>query len=260
MPGRLFITRQIIDCDGSVVFRPVSGGTINTQGSLVAPRSSYSAPAENLDAARATLSWSRYFVEVAALLKNDAIVLLIALIAIGIEESSPMKFDPYAGTYFGLWNTIFELCSAYGGVGLSLGYPNTFPSLSGRFQPFSKFVVILVMWYGYTMGLYPTSNTAFVLSPVLLGQPCVLSSGLTALVISGASPAADSTAVALTQLEAVLPSHGGNVDAQREGDAAQRQAVSISNRHQPESKKGIDSESEVPPSRASASGVELAPA
>jgi hypothetical protein len=130
------------------------------------------------------MSWLRYLTEVATVFQSDAMILLIALIAIGVAESPRMRADAAVGGYFGLFHVLFELCSAYGSVGLSLGYPNTVTSLSAQFSTFSKTVMVLVMVYGYVSGLYPASDAAFVISPALLGQPLMFSSDLNALAVA----------------------------------------------------------------------------
>jgi Trk-type K+ transport system membrane component len=48
---------------------------------------------------------------------------------------------------------VFELVSAYGCVGLSIGLPNKNYSTSGAFHPLSKLVLILVMIRGRHRGL-----------------------------------------------------------------------------------------------------------
>jgi len=48
---------------------------------------------------------------------------------------------------------LFECVSAYGCVGLSLGYGNYFCALSVVFHPFSKFCVIILMIMGKHRGL-----------------------------------------------------------------------------------------------------------
>ena len=56
-------------------------------------------------------------------------------------------------TWFNIFNIIFELVSAYGTVGLSLGVPYDNFSLSGSFSTLSKLVVIVVMLRGRHRGL-----------------------------------------------------------------------------------------------------------
>ena len=56
-------------------------------------------------------------------------------------------------TWFTIFNVIFELVSAYGTVGLSLGVPYDNYSFSGSFKVLSKLVVIVVMLRGRHRGL-----------------------------------------------------------------------------------------------------------
>jgi hypothetical protein len=43
---------------------------------------------------------------------------------------------------------LFECISAYGTVGLSLGYPHTLTSFSAKFSNFSKLMVVVIMVLG----------------------------------------------------------------------------------------------------------------
>ncbi|KAF2403041.1 hypothetical protein EJ06DRAFT_454849, partial [Trichodelitschia bisporula] len=58
--------------------------------------------------------------------------------------------DDYAFTTFSL---LFEIVSAYGTVGLSLGYPNTNTSFSAQLKPLSKLIIIAMMLRGRHRGL-----------------------------------------------------------------------------------------------------------
>jgi len=49
--------------------------------------------------------------------------------------------------------TVFELVSAYGSIGLSIGLPNANYSACGAFHPLSKVIVCLVMIRGRQRGL-----------------------------------------------------------------------------------------------------------
>lgn len=57
------------------------------------------------------------------------------------------------GPAYSVWGVIFEVASAVGTVGLSLGYPGTVTSLSAQFSTFSKLVVIAVMLLGRHRGV-----------------------------------------------------------------------------------------------------------
>ncbi|KJZ70104.1 hypothetical protein HIM_10507 [Hirsutella minnesotensis 3608] len=54
---------------------------------------------------------------------------------------------------FTVWTVFFEVTSAYGNVGLSLGYPGVAISLSGLFGTFSKLVICAMMIRGRHRGL-----------------------------------------------------------------------------------------------------------
>ncbi|KAI3187448.1 hypothetical protein CBS147311_10190 [Penicillium roqueforti] len=54
---------------------------------------------------------------------------------------------------FSVFSVLFEVVSAYGNVGLSLGYPTVSTSLSGEFTVFSKLVVCVIMIRGRHRGL-----------------------------------------------------------------------------------------------------------
>lgn len=52
-----------------------------------------------------------------------------------------------------LWYVVFEIVSAYGAVGLSLGYPGKPYSLSGAMTPLGKLTIIFLMFMGKHRGL-----------------------------------------------------------------------------------------------------------
>ncbi|THC93698.1 hypothetical protein EYZ11_006809 [Aspergillus tanneri] len=54
---------------------------------------------------------------------------------------------------FSAFSVLFEVTSAYGNVGLSLGYPTVMTSLSGQFTTFSKLVICAMMIRGRHRGL-----------------------------------------------------------------------------------------------------------
>jgi len=65
-------------------------------------------------------------------------------------ESNRITAD---GSYFDIFKVIFEIASAYGTVGLSLGYPGSVTSFSGILSPFSKLLIMSVMFLGRHRGL-----------------------------------------------------------------------------------------------------------
>ncbi|KOS43199.1 hypothetical protein ACN38_g5919 [Penicillium nordicum] len=64
---------------------------------------------------------------------------------------------------FSVFSVLFEVVSAYGNVGLSLGFPTVSTSLSGEFTVFSKFVVCVIMIRGRHRGLPYKLDRAIVL-------------------------------------------------------------------------------------------------
>jgi hypothetical protein len=98
-------------------------------------------------------------------LAADVFWLGLAWFAIAVAESYQLVVDPHRDR-LSLYAVLFELVSAYGNVGLTLGYPGVSYSLSGRFSPCSKCVVIAVMLAGRHRGL-PRSIDAAVYLPSL---------------------------------------------------------------------------------------------
>ena len=73
---------------------------------------------------------------------------IIAIVEGGRIENN--KADDYA---FTLFSVLFEIVSAYGTVGLSLGFPNTNASFSAQFKVLSKLVIIAMQIRGRHRGL-----------------------------------------------------------------------------------------------------------
>ncbi|KAJ7468718.1 potassium transporter [Mycena latifolia] len=55
--------------------------------------------------------------------------------------------------WFDMFRIVFELVSAFGGIGLSLGFPDDNFSFSGALRPLSKLVIIVIMVRGRHRGL-----------------------------------------------------------------------------------------------------------
>jgi len=87
----------------------------------------------------------------------------LALFLVCIIERDQLDNTENA-TWFNIFNILFELISAYGGVGLSLGLPYANYSFSGAFRPLSKLIVCLVMLRGRHRGL-PVAIDRAVLLP-----------------------------------------------------------------------------------------------
>eukprot|EP00667_Euglena_gracilis_P002669 EG_transcript_2675 len=89
-----------------------------------------------------------YAKEVKGKCMADLWLLALALFIITATEGNHIKEGK-----FSIFTLIFEICSAYGTVGLSLGYPGMVTSLSGSFNPISKLMMIAVMLAGRHRGL-----------------------------------------------------------------------------------------------------------
>lgn len=64
-----------------------------------------------------------------------------------------MVFHYFIFTPWPCYIVVFELVSAFGGIGLSLGLPSDNFSFSGAFGPLSKLIVIVIMLRGRHRGL-----------------------------------------------------------------------------------------------------------
>ncbi|CDK25510.1 unnamed protein product [Kuraishia capsulata CBS 1993] len=83
-------------------------------------------------------------------LSFDLWFLFLGLFIICICENGKMS---NGDVNFGVFQVMFEITSAYGTVGLSLGYPNTDASFCSQFTVISKLVVIAMMIRGRHRGL-----------------------------------------------------------------------------------------------------------
>ncbi|KAH0829084.1 cation transport protein-domain-containing protein [Lanmaoa asiatica] len=88
--------------------------------------------------------------------------LALALFLVCIIEKDNL-INPEIQGWFNIFTILFEIVSAYGSVGLSLGIPNQNYSLSGAFRPLSKLIVCLVMIRGRHRGLPVAIDRAIVL-------------------------------------------------------------------------------------------------
>ncbi|KAI9726097.1 MAG: low affinity potassium transporter [Chrysothrix sp. TS-e1954] len=84
-------------------------------------------------------------------LSFDLWYVFLGLFIIAIVEGARLQAsDQYA---FTLFSVLFEVVSAYGTVGLSLGYPGTDPSFSAQFHTISKLIIIAMQLRGRHRGL-----------------------------------------------------------------------------------------------------------
>ncbi|KAI0536073.1 cation transport protein-domain-containing protein [Xylaria digitata] len=83
-------------------------------------------------------------------LSHDLWWLVLAVLAIMVIETRHFLQDPVT---FSVFNVVFEVVSAYGCVGISVGFPNQSYSFSGGLYPGSKLVLCAVMLRGRHRGL-----------------------------------------------------------------------------------------------------------
>ncbi|KAI1473418.1 TrkH-domain-containing protein [Daldinia eschscholtzii] len=83
-------------------------------------------------------------------LSHDLWWLVLAVLLIMIIETKHFLEDPVT---YSVFNVVFEVVSAYGCVGISIGYPNAAYSFSGGLYPGSKLVLCAVMIRGRHRGL-----------------------------------------------------------------------------------------------------------
>ncbi|KXT05636.1 hypothetical protein AC578_5567 [Pseudocercospora eumusae] len=96
-----------------------------------------------------------------AQLAHDVWIIFLALFAIVIIETSQFDRDP---TVFSVFNFLFEIVSAYGCVGISLGVPWDAYSFCGTWHTASKLILCGVMLRGRHRGL-PVAIDRAVLLP-----------------------------------------------------------------------------------------------
>ncbi|KAI9731936.1 MAG: low affinity potassium transporter [Cirrosporium novae-zelandiae] len=81
----------------------------------------------------------------------DLWFVFLGLFIISIVEGT--RLEAANDFYFSLFSVLFEIVSAYGTVGLSLGYPGTDPSFSAQLHTISKLVIIAMQIRGRHRGL-----------------------------------------------------------------------------------------------------------
>ena len=101
-------------------------------------------------------------------LSFDLWYIFLGLFIIAIAEGKHLQnTNDYAFTIF---SVLFEIVSAYGTVGLSLGYPNVNTSFSGQFTVISKLVIIAMQIRGRHRGLPYELDRAILLPSESLHQ------------------------------------------------------------------------------------------
>ncbi|CCK69381.1 Trk1p KNAG_0C02700 [Huiozyma naganishii CBS 8797] len=94
-------------------------------------------------------------------LSFDLWFLFLGLFVICLCENS--KIQDTTRPNFNVFSILFEIVSAYGTIGLSLGYPETNQSFSAQFTSLSKLVIILMLIRGRCRGLPYSLDRAIIL-------------------------------------------------------------------------------------------------
>ncbi|CAG9951597.1 unnamed protein product [Clonostachys rosea f. rosea IK726] len=104
-------------------------------------------------------------------LNFDLWYIFLGIFCICIAEAG--KIADTGEPAFSVWTVFFEVTSAYGNVGLSLGHPSVATSLSGKFTIFSKLVICAMMIRGRHRGLPYALDRAIMLpdQPLLDLEP-----------------------------------------------------------------------------------------
>ncbi|GMF71466.1 unnamed protein product [Aspergillus oryzae] len=83
----------------------------------------------------------------------DLWYVMLGFFLISVTEGKRIQQTHGRDFAFSLFPLLFEIVSAYGTVGLSLGYPKTETSLSAQFNPVSKLIIIAMQVRGRHRGL-----------------------------------------------------------------------------------------------------------
>lgn len=98
----------------------------------------------------------------------DLWFVFLGVFLIAIVEGSRLNMDVDIG--FTMWAILFEVVSAYGTVGLSLGYPGTSMSFSAQFKILSKLIIVATEIRGRHRGLPYALDRAVLLPSEALHQ------------------------------------------------------------------------------------------
>jgi Trk-type K+ transport system membrane component len=101
-------------------------------------------------------------------LSNDIWWLVWAVFFVAIIERAQLLDE--SKKWFDLFRVLFELVSAFAGIGLSLGLPSDNFSFAGAMHPLSKLVIIIVMVRGRHRGLPVAVDRAVLLPSELVTQ------------------------------------------------------------------------------------------
>ena len=100
----------------------------------------------------ASQAWSRFSTN---FLFRHTVVIAFAIIVLAFVEDKMTRENPVVDFV----DVVFEIISAYGNVGLSMGFPGSMASLCGNMSTFGKLVLIFIMMVGKLRGL-PTHSDA----------------------------------------------------------------------------------------------------
>jgi Trk-type K+ transport system membrane component len=100
----------------------------------------------------ASQAWNRFSHN---FLFRHTVVVALAIIILAFVEDKMTRENPVVDFI----DVVFEIISAYGNVGLSMGFPGSMASLCGNMSTFGKLVLIFVMIVGKLRGL-PTHSDA----------------------------------------------------------------------------------------------------
>jgi Trk-type K+ transport system membrane component len=93
----------------------------------------------------------------------DLWYVMLGFFLIAVTEGGRIQQTHGRDTAFSLFPLLFEIVSAYGTVGLSLGYPRTETSLSAQFNTVSKLIIIAMQVRGRHRGLPHSLDHAILL-------------------------------------------------------------------------------------------------
>ena len=152
-------------------------------------------PAGPSDGQRMTV-WSTYLAQhIRRQLSFDMWWLGVALFLVCIIERH--ELNNANAYYFDIFAIVFELVSAYGTVGLSLGLPFANYSLSGNLSTLSKLVVIAVMILRFII-----LHIHFIPATIFTVVTAVVNLRLFTILLT--EPPADSPVLTLSQTQALL--------------------------------------------------------
>ncbi|RPD56080.1 TrkH-domain-containing protein [Lentinus tigrinus ALCF2SS1-7] len=115
--------------------------------------------------------WGKYLMRHARRqLSFDMWWLAVSLFLLCIIERDNL-IDPAKQSYFNIFALIFEIVSAYGTVGLSLGIPGFNYALSGGMHTLSKLIIVAVMLRGRHRGLPVALDRAVLMPSEFLPPP-----------------------------------------------------------------------------------------